>query len=89
MPYVLLHHVRHGHAQAGREILHRHPVLLFCVLKKVRQAIGQARGISRRIKFDREFFPLSHLPEISNIGRDNRYTVSACQVRHAAATGRR
>lgn len=89
MPYVLLHHVGHGHAQARGEILHRHPVLLFRVLKKVRQAIGQALGISRRIKFDGQFFPLRHLPEIGNIGRDNRHTVGACQVRNAAATRRR
>ena len=89
MPYVFLHHVRHRHAQARREILHRHPVLLFRVLKKIRQAIGQSLRSSRWIKFDGEFFALCHLPEIRNVSGDNRYTVGAGQVRNAAAAGRR
>jgi hypothetical protein len=62
-------------------------VLLFRILKKVPQAIGQSLRISRRIEFDRKFFALRHLPEIGNVGRDNRHTVSACQVRNTAATG--
>jgi hypothetical protein len=89
MPYVLLHHIRHGHAQARGEILHRHPVLLFRVLKEVRQAIGESLRISRRIEFNGEFLALRHLPEVGNIGRDNGYTVSARQVRNTAATGGR
>lgn len=89
MPYVLLHHIRHGHAQARGEILHGHPVLFFRVLQKVPQAIGKSLGISRRIKFDGEFFTLRHLAKIGDVGRDNRYPISACQVRNAAATRRR
>ncbi len=87
MPYVFLHDVGHGHAQGRREILHGHLVLLLRVLKKVRQAISQSLSFSGRIKFDGEFFPLRHLPEIRNIRGDNRYTVSARQVRNAATTG--
>ncbi|HEX6822623.1 MAG TPA: hypothetical protein VF123_11235 [Candidatus Sulfotelmatobacter sp.] len=68
MPYVLLHHVGHGHAQAGGEILHRHLVLLFRVLKKVRQAISESLRVSRRIEFDGEFLALRHLPEVGDIG---------------------
>jgi len=68
VPQIFLHHVGHGHAQARGEILHRHPVLLFGVLKEVRQAIGESLGISRRIKLDGEFFALRHLPEVGNIG---------------------
>jgi hypothetical protein len=68
MPYVLLDHIGHGHAQARGEILHRHPVLLFRVLQEVRQAIGESLRISRGIKLDGEFFALRHLPEVSNIG---------------------
>jgi hypothetical protein len=68
MPYVLLHHIGHGHAQARGEILHRHPVLLFRVLKEVRHAIGESLSISRGIKLNGEFFALRHLPEVSNIG---------------------
>jgi len=68
MPYVLLHYIRHGHAQACGKVLHRHPVLLFRVLKEVHQAIGEPLRISRRIEFDGEFLALRHLPEIGNIG---------------------
>lgn len=68
MPYVLLHHIGHGHAQARGEILHRHPVLLFRVLKEVRQAVGESLRISRRIKLNGEFLALRHLPEVGNIG---------------------
>jgi len=61
-------------------------MLFFRVLKEVRQAIGESLCIPRRIEFDGQFFALRHLPEVGNIGRDNRYTVSARQVRNAAAT---
>jgi hypothetical protein len=68
MPYVLLHYIGHGHAQARGEILHRHPVLFFRVLQEVRQAIGESLRISGRVKFDGEFLALRHLPEVGNIG---------------------
>ncbi len=46
--------------------------------------------ISRREEIDRQFFTLTHLPEIWQIGTDNRDAKSTCQVCHSAASrGRR
>jgi hypothetical protein len=74
---ILLHDIRHGHAQASGEILHRHPLLFLRILQKLKEAICQSFGISRRIKFDREFFALCHLPEIRDVGADDWHAVGA------------
>lgn len=52
MAYVLLYDIGHGHAQGGREILHRHLLLLVRVLKKRKQAVGQSDSIARGIEID-------------------------------------
>lgn len=90
MSQIFLHDVRHGHAQAGREILHRHSLLFLWVFQKLEEAICKSLGIPWRIKFDGEFFGLCHLPEIRYVGADNRHAVRASQMRYAAAPrGRR
>jgi hypothetical protein len=45
--------------------------------------------VSRWIKFHRQFLALRHLPEVSQIGGDNGYTVGARQVSDTAASRRR
>jgi hypothetical protein len=54
------------------------------------QAVGKTLSIPWRIKLDSELFSLRHLPEVNQIGANDRYTISARQVRDAAASrGRR
>jgi hypothetical protein len=86
---ILLHDVRHGHAQRRSEILCRHALLLLRILQQIDQAISKALRVSRRIKLKRQFLSLRHLPEVRQIGGNDRHAISAGQVSHpAAACGR-
>jgi len=89
MPQIFLHHVGHGHAQCGRKILRGHGLLLVGILQKLHHAIRQSLGVSRRKEVDRQFFSHGHLPEVGQIGGNDRHPVSTGQVRHSAATGGR
>lgn len=86
MSQVFLHHVGHRHAECSREILDCHGLLLLRVLEKFLQAICQALGISGRVKVERQFLALCHLPEVSKVRGNNRNAVGASQVRHPAAS---
>jgi hypothetical protein len=78
MPQVLLHNVWHSHAQASGKILHRHLLLLGRILQKIKQAFGQSLRIPRgRIKLDRQFLGLRHLPEVCDVRANNGYSVCA------------
>jgi hypothetical protein len=61
--------------------------LLFRIIQQAIQALGESLSIPRRIKLYRQFFTLSHLPEIREISTDDRYAESARQVCYTAATG--
>jgi hypothetical protein len=78
VPQVFLHDIGHSHPQPSREVLHRHPVLLLRVLEKIKQAVCQSLGISRGVELNCQLFALGHLPEIGDIGGDNRNAVRAC-----------
>lgn len=85
MPQIFLHDIGHGHAECSREVLHCHPLLPFRILQKFVEAIRQTLRISRWVELERQFFALRHLPEVSQIGRDDRNTIGACQMRHPTA----
>jgi hypothetical protein len=85
MAKILLHDIRHGHAQPGREILCRHHLLLLGILQQVDEALGETLSVSRRIKLDGQFLVLPHLPEVRQVSADDRHTISAGQVSNAAA----
>jgi hypothetical protein len=85
LPKILLHDVRHGHAQCSREILAGHHLLPGRIFQELRQAFGKPVGVSRWIKLNGQFFGSRHLPEVTDIGTDNRNSICTGQVRHAAA----
>jgi hypothetical protein len=89
MPQILLHHVGHSHAQRSRKILCRQALQFSWIPQQADQALGKTFCTSRRIKFDRQLFPNSHLAKIGNVCRNNRHTVSAGKMGHAAASGGR
>ena len=86
---VFLHHVGHRHAQSRREILRRHCILFVRIVQYAIQAVGESLSIPGRIEIYRQFFTLTHLPEIRKISTDDRHAKSARQMRYAAATGGR
>lgn len=63
--------------------------MLLFVLQQFNQAIGQSLRVAGRIELDRKIFSLRHLPEVGEIGADDRHSVSTRQVRDAAASGGR
>ncbi len=89
MPEIFLHYIGHGHAQSGGKILRCHHLLLFWILQQLQQRIRQSLGVSRGIELHRQFLTLRHLPEISQICRNDGYSIGAGQVRYPAATRRR
>lgn len=52
VPKIFLNHVRHGHTQGRRKVLHGHGVLFFRILEQLVQAVCQALGTPRRIELD-------------------------------------
>jgi hypothetical protein len=78
MPQILLHNVRHSHAKASGKILNRHLMLLGRILQKIKQAFGQSLRTPRsRVKLDRQFLGLRHLPEVCDVCADDGYSVCA------------
>lgn len=86
---VFLHHVRHGHAQPRREILHRHGLFLLRILEQSHQAVGEALRVSRWIKLDGKLLALRHLTKVSQISTDNGNPVGAGEMCNATASRRR
>jgi hypothetical protein len=86
---VFLHHVRHGHAQPRREILHRHSLLFLGILEQSHQAVGEAVRVSRWIKLDGKLLALRHLTKVSQISTDDGNPVGAGEMCNATASCRR
>jgi hypothetical protein len=87
MAEILLHNVRHGHAKRRSEVLRRHLLLFFRVLKKSDQAIRQVLSISRLIEVDRQILSLRHLTEVFDVGAHDGNSVGAGQVSDSATAG--
>jgi hypothetical protein len=81
-----VHHVGHGHAQRGGEVLRCHGLLFRRILEELDQAIGQSLGVARRVELNRQILILRHLAKVLEIGAHNRHTVGTCQMRHPAAS---
>lgn len=86
---ILLYYSGHGHTQCGRKVLQRHRTQLVGTLQKARQGVGQIPGIAGTVELDGQIFFIGHLPEVLKIGANDRHTIGARQVRHAAAAGGR
>jgi hypothetical protein len=85
---ILLHDVRHGHAERRSEVLRRHLLLLFRILEKSDKAICQVLGIPRLIKLDRQLLSFRHLTEVCDVGAHDRDAVGAGQVSDPTASRR-
>jgi hypothetical protein len=88
MPQVLEHNGRHGHAQSGGEVLHRHRLLLLGVGEEIDQPLCQVLRAAGFIKLNGQVFAVGHLAEIRQVRAHDRNPVGACQVGHSAASGR-
>ncbi len=73
---IFLNYIGHGHAQRRGEVLRRHGGLLVRILQQPDQAFGEALSVSGRIKLNRQFLALRHLPEVAEIRTNNRYAIS-------------
>jgi hypothetical protein len=87
MTKIFLHDHGHRHAQGCAEILHRHGALFFAIRKQLDQAARQILCVAGAIKINRQFLALSHLSKIRNVRGNNGYSISASQMRYAAAAG--
>jgi hypothetical protein len=85
---ILEHDRRHGHAQRGGEILHRHRLLLLRVGQEIDQPLRQILRTAGFIKLNGKLFAVSHLTEVRQVGAHDRNPIGACQVRHSAASCR-
>jgi hypothetical protein len=88
MAQVLEHDGGHGHAQRGREILHRHRLLLVGIGQEIDQPLRQVLRAAGFIKLNRQLFAVGHLAKICQIGAHNRNAIGACQVGHSTASCR-
>jgi len=86
---IFLHDVGHCHAQSGSEVLRGHRVLLLGIFQEANQTVSEIVAVSCPIKFDRQFFSLSHLPKIGKVRTNNRHSILAGEMGHAAGTGGR
>jgi hypothetical protein len=84
-----LHNGRHGHAQTGGKVLHRHCLLFLRIFYEPDQTIRQVPAIPRLIKLNRQRFRIRHLPEVRQVCANDRNPIGAGQMGHTtAARGR-
>jgi hypothetical protein len=83
---IFLHDVWHSHAQPCGEILRRHRLLLRGVLQQLHQAVCEPLTVSRRVKLDGKFLALRHLTKVGQVRTNDRYPVSAGEMRNPAAS---
>jgi hypothetical protein len=85
MTQIFLHDGWHRHAKSGREILHRHGMLLFRIRQQANQARRKLLSIARLVKFDCKFFPFAHFAEVGKVRTKNGNAVGTCQMGNPAA----
>lgn len=84
MPQIFSNDDGHGHAQRGREVLQGHSAQILGTLQEMSHTIAQIVGVAGPIEFNCEILFFGHLPEILQVGADDRNAIGACQMRHAA-----
>jgi len=85
---ILADDFRHAHTQRCRKILDAHLHLTLGIVQQLQQRLGQALHIAWFKEINCQPFFFGQLTKISNVRGDDRYSVSASQVRHPAGTRR-